>query len=121
MEKTGSYEKESCLGLSTLEVAKRIVDSNSRLKVVRLRAYCYIPDRPSGSEEKTYPLSRNEFFSLKSENLEKLCVELGQGYNIALDSNVILDDNNKGHFVMADLAPQKSDDNLKKIKERLKG
>ena len=113
-----NHEKEACLGLSTLEIAQRIVDSNSEIQSIRFRPYFYIPNKPSGSEEQTHGVSRKLFLELKQIDMDNWLTQLGEGYNIALDSPVVFENGDKGHFVMADLAPQKSDENLKKIKER---
>jgi hypothetical protein len=115
-----NHEKEACLGLSTLGVAQRIVKNSPKVQVIRLRPYFYIPNKPSGVEEQPYGISREQFLEMEQADLDDRVVQLGEGYNIALDSPVVLRDGSKGHFVMADLAPSKSDENLERIIERFR-
>jgi hypothetical protein len=118
-EKLKNCEKESFLGLSTLELAKRIVDSNSEIKAVGLKPYVYVPNKPSGNET-VYSFPRSSFFNTKQEDLNNWCACLGEGYNIALCSSLVLKDGSRGHLIMADLAPSRSDESLAKVKRRFK-
>ena len=119
-EKLKNCEKESFLGLSTLELAQRIVDSNSEIKAVGLKPYVYVPNKPSGRDEKIYYTSRENLLNIRQEGLDDWCVYLGEGYNISLVSSLIFKDGSGGHFVMADLAPQRSGEGLEKAKRRFK-
>jgi hypothetical protein len=115
---TVNHEKEACLGLSTLEVTQRIVSSNPDIQTVSLRPYCYIPNHTSGSEEKIYGISREVFLGIMQVGLDEWANASGQDYNIALDSSVVMKDGRRGHLILADLAPTKSDENLEKIKNQ---
>lgn len=111
-------EKESYKGKSTLEVAQRVVDDNASIAAVNLRPYFYVPNQTSSEEERAYEIPRVQFLNYDKKDLDNWLSKLCDGYNIALDSSVLLGDGSKGHLIMADLAPQKSDENLEKIRKR---
>jgi hypothetical protein len=111
-----NHENEGSLGLSTLEIAQRVVGSHPEIQTVHLRPYFYIPNRPSDASEVSHPFPRDRFLDETQNDIDHWAVTLGEGFNIALDSRVILNDGTQGHFVMADLGPCKSDENLEKIK-----
>lgn len=113
-----NHEKVSCIGLSTLEVAQRVIDNNTSICAVNLRPYIYVPNQTSNEEERAYEVSRAQFLGYDKKDLDNWLSKLCEGYNIALDSSVVLGDGNRGHLIMADLAPQKSDENLDKIRNR---
>lgn len=114
-----NHEKENNLGLSTLEIAQKIVGSSSSIQAVNLRPYHYVPNQPS-TREISYPTLRDSFLGMKQQELEEWANSLGQEYNIALDSQVRFIDETQGHLVMTDLAPEKSPENLEKIKQQLR-
>lgn len=52
---------ERFIGFSTLECAREIVRFNPEIAAVQLRAYCYIPNKPSENDEPIFRLNREEF------------------------------------------------------------
>lgn len=111
------HESEKYIGLSTLGCAQEIVRINPDIAAVQLRAYCYIPDKPSGDGEPIFRLSREEF--LEGTRIEEVVQSLGPEWNLALDSPVVLQSGETGHFAMVDLAPRKSSESLAKVVSRL--
>lgn len=104
-------EKESMLGLSTLELVQRVVEGNNDIQVLNLRPYT----RPAVNEE-IFPVQRNIFLNFNLDFISKWARAMGDGYNVALDSNVELADGSEKHFGMIDLSIPVSDSNLETVK-----
>lgn len=109
---------ERFIGFSTMECAREIVRLNPEISGLQLRAYYYIPDKPSGDDEPIFRLSREEF--LEGTRVEEVLQRLGPEWNLALDSPVVLQSGETGHFAMADLAPRKSPESLVKVVGRIR-
>lgn len=109
---------ERFIGFSTLECAREIVRLNPEISGLQLRAYCYIPNQPSGYSEPIFRLSREEF--LKGTRVKELVQRLGLEWNLALDSPVVLQSGETGHFAMVDIAPRKSFESLAKVISRFR-
>lgn len=111
-----NHEKESFIGLSTIELAKRLVSKNGDIQTLYLRPY----SRPRQGEEVQLPVPRERFLNLDLTELHQWATRLGEGYNIALDSNVDLANGSPMHFAMLDLSIPQSDDNLQKTKAKFR-
>jgi hypothetical protein len=107
---------EQLIGLSTLEVAKYVVGANSEVDRVMFRKYCYIPNVSSGPNDGLVPMTRNEF--LGGTGIESIIANLDEGFNLALDSRVVLKDGTAAHFQMMDLSPRKSPESLEKVTQQ---
>lgn len=114
-----TQEQEKFLGLTTLQVARLIVSEDPKIKTVFLRAYTYVPDKPTeeGSEP-CLPLLREDF--LGGEAVDNFIEGFDHEWNISLDSHMEFEDGRKGHFPMLDMGPRKSEESLEKVKRRLK-
>jgi hypothetical protein len=112
-----NHEKESALGLSTLELVQRIIKANPSIAGVYLRPFVYIADRPSTGET-SYPFPAAQFLALPQSSLDSWALREGEGYNIALDSTVDFVNGQKGHLIMMDLAAKKSEEGLTRSKEQ---
>lgn len=109
--------EDKYLGLTTLQCAGIIVAENPLIERVNLRCYFYIPEKPSGEDEKLIALDRETF--LNGKVLQKLMMELSEGWNISFDSKVKDKDGNMQQLPMMDLSLQKSEENLARTKDRL--
>lgn len=113
-----AVDPERLLGLSTIDIAKCIVRTNQDIAVVHFRAYHYVPNTPSGPGERIFPIKRNDF--LHGYDLAAIIDSLDDGFNLALDSKIILESGDTAHFQMIDLAPRKSPEALEKITSRFR-
>lgn len=113
-----SEEKEQHLGITTLEIGRVIVDKTPQIQKVHLRYYYYVPEKPSGEEEKTHIVDRQTF--LHTTEVENLIGILEPGWNIAFDSQVEDQEGKILQLPMLDLALRKSPENLERTKQRLK-
>lgn len=104
---------ERFLGLSTMEVAKHIVLANPEVAAIHFRKYCYVPNVSSGPNDGIVSMTRDAF--LDGRGVSNIVDSLGDGFNLALDSRVVLKDGTAAHFQMMDLAPRKSPEALEKI------
>lgn len=104
-------------GLTTLELARKVVRDLPKIRRVYFREYYYEPNKPSGSEERRFSLNREVF--LRTGKLELPIQHLQEGWNIAFDS--VVEDRRKKlwHLPLVDLALRKSQKNLRKTVRRL--
>lgn len=106
------------LGLTTLEFGRLVVLRNPEIAKVNLRAYFYIPDTPS-ADEPVLTLDREDFLSGdKAEKFLAFVKSWNEGWNVALDSLVALDDGQVGYLAMVDISALKSPESLEKVKRR---
>jgi hypothetical protein len=113
------YEKESYKGLSTLELAQRIIGNNSKIQQVSLRVYEYIPQSHINPEYH-FRIPKKPFLEIQQKVLDELAENHGKGWNVALSSRVVLEDGREGHLILVDLALSKSKKNLELVKNRFK-
>jgi hypothetical protein len=111
------HEKESCLGLSTLELAKRVMGSIPSIQNVQLSAHYRIPHSPIETERLSY-VSRDVFFAMQQKDFDALAQSYGDKWHISLGSRVSLADDKQAHLITTDLDLSKSEENLALIKKR---
>lgn len=111
-----AVDPERLLGLSIMDIAKGVVLASQDIAIVHLRAYHYVPNTPSGPGERIFPIKRNDF--LHGYSSAVIIDSLDDGYNLALDSKIMLESGDTAHFQMMDLAPRKSPEALEKITSR---
>ncbi len=113
-----SLEKETCLGMSTLDLAKRIISRNELIRKVHLRVHGYTPHIHQDGEDRRLSISTDSFLKLQQQHLNQVASRHGEGWNVSLSSDVTLWNHQKRHLILADLVPQKSAENLDVIKRR---
>jgi hypothetical protein len=104
---------EQLIGLSTMEVARHVVVANPEVAAIHFRKYCYIPNVSSGPNDGIVLMTRDSF--LDGRDVSNIIDSLDEGFNLALDSRVVLKDGTTAHFQMMDLSPRKSPEALDKI------
>lgn len=105
------------VGLKTIDCVRYVVAQNQQIGEIFFRGYNYVPNQPSGDEPR-FSVSRDRL--LGGFDPEVLLDGLGEGFNIALDSRVLLAVGEETNFLMVDLAPSKTPDNQLKIESRLR-
>lgn len=125
----GVEHEERFLGLSTLECARVVVAQSPNVGVVQIRAYKYLPDTPTFDNDRIFLLNRADF--IKPGRVERFIDEFApdqnpnkdpvyEGWNVALDSQVLLDDYQPGHIPMLDLRIFKSEEALVKTMKEIR-
>jgi len=105
------------MGKSTLECARFVVGQNPNIETIIVRPYLYVPNEISKGEEQIR-IEREHF--LNNFNPKEILVGRTEGTNVALDSNLILREGKEAYWPMVDMAPDKNQENLEKIKTRVK-
>lgn len=108
---------EKYLGLSTLECVRIVVAQNPQIAAIYFRGYNYIPNKTTKDDELVYAIGRNEL--LTGDIIRKIVEQLPEGWNLAADSKVILQNGKIAHLPMIDLSPGKSDESKERIVSRL--
>lgn len=111
-------EKESYRGFSTLKLVHEVISGNPSIRSVNLSAYRHISHIHTDNDRFSREIPREFFLSTEQEDLNKQAESYGEGWNVNLNSNVVLTDRSIGHLIIVDLAPKKSKRNLALIKER---
>jgi len=115
-ESTTPTELEVCIGFSTLECARFVMERHPEIARVQLRAYNYRPDTHDQTEP-LLPVDRDIFMT--QSIADEFASRYGENWNVVLDSLVKLQNGTSAHFLMMDLHPPKFDGITDFIREQM--
>jgi len=116
MEKFRSLE--SLIGAKPIDVLSEILYLNQNIEQVNFWHYTYVPLKFDEAGKNDYWLNRDAI--LKGGKIDEIISSLSETEQLALGSQVILNNGEHGHIPQMDFNLSKNPENTLKIKERLK-